>query len=246
MVSFAPQIAQQIPRLKEADVHVWKLSLLAEAASNKYSSLSDDEVRKIARLKNQRHRVYAVSMRGQLRELLSCYLDLPAGDIRFQQAAYGKPYIVDSALSFNISHSGSRALVAVALKKELGVDIEKWRHLDNLEGMVNRNFSIAEQAEWLDVADDERMSTFFNIWTCKEAFIKATGRGLGLGVSRCGFSLSQPNKLLECPSEYGEASHWSCVSLEVGQQVSASLMMKSSRCEPVIYTFDSENLPQII
>jgi len=246
MVSFTPQIMQQIPRLEEGDVHVWKLSLQAEAALNKYPSLTDDEVLKINRLRNPRHRSYAASMRGQLRDLLSCYLDLPAADIRFQQARFGKPYMVDSALSFNVSHSGSQALVAVALKQQLGVDLEKWRHLDNLEAMVSRNFSIAEQTEWLGVPYDQRMSTFFNIWTCKEAFIKATGRGLGLGLSRCGFSLRQPNRLLECPGEYGEASHWSCVSLAVGQQVSASLIMKSSHCEPGIYTFDPENLPQII
>lgn len=246
MVSFTPKTAQQIPYLKMGDVHVWKISLEGAVEPNEFTSLSDDEILKIDRLRSQRHRAYAVSMKEQLRALLSCYMGLLPSDIRFQQAAFGKPYIIDSPISFNVSHSGSMALVAITLEKELGVDIENWRHLDNLEGMVCRNFSKAEQAQWLNIADDERMSTFFNIWTCKEAFIKATGRGLGLGVSRCGFSLSQPNQLLECPDEYGDVSRWTCVSIDVGDQTSASLIVKSNRCQPIIYTFDPDNPPQII
>ncbi|MBV1875550.1 MAG: 4'-phosphopantetheinyl transferase superfamily protein [Cycloclasticus sp.] len=246
MVGFTPKITHQIPCLKAGDVHVWKLALGGSIKQSERALLSDSEVLKISRLRNQQHRAYALSMRVQLRRLISGYLGINPSMIRFEKAEFGKPYIIDSALSFNVSHSGSQALVAMTLGQEVGVDIENWRYLDNLEGLVIRNFSNNEQKEWLDIEEQKRESTFFKIWTCKEAFIKATGRGLGMGVSRCGFSLTHPNNLLECPIEYGKASDWSCVTLDMGEKVSASLMLRSKGCRPVIYTFDPENPPQII
>jgi len=246
MVSFTPKITNQIPCLKKGDVHVWKLVLDDSIDQGEQATLSNSEVLKINRLRNQQHRAYAVSMRSQLRQLISRYLYINPGVIQFEKAEFGKPYIIDSALSFNVSHSDSRALVAMTLDQEVGIDIENWRYLDNLEGLVSRNFSNNEQQQWLNIAEQQRESTFFQIWTCKEAFIKATGRGLGMGVSRCGFSLTQPNNLLECPVEYGKASDWSCFPLDMGEKVSASVMLRSSSCQPVIYTFDPENPPQII
>lgn len=246
MVSFTPKIENQIPCLIRGAVHVWKFTLDRSIDQQGWSALSNDEIIKINRLRNEQHRAYAVSMRVQIRRLLSLYLNISPSEISFKTAQFGKPYIVDSALSFNISHSGSYALMAITLGQEVGIDIENWRYLDNLEGLVSRNFSNNEQQHWLKIDKKQRERTFFNLWTCKEAFIKATGRGLGMGVSRCGFSLTQPNKLLECPIEYGDVSDWSCIPLDVGEKASASVMLRSKNCRHMLYTFDPENPPQIL
>ncbi len=246
MMSFTQKITDPIPSLKKGEVHVWALAINGSMQPSQQAILSDDEMDKINRLRNPKHRVHGLWMRVQLRQLLSRYLGVEPNEIKFGYREYGKPYLANANLSFNVSDSGSQALVAVSLTDELGVDIEHWRRMDNLAGMVKRNFSAKEQRQWLNVLDKHQEATFFDLWTCKEAFIKATGRGLGMGVARCGFNLLKPNDLLECPIEYGSPKEWSCVSLDVGERVSASLVIRAKHCQPILYTFNPENLPTII
>lgn len=245
MSSFTPKTVIQIPRLNEQAVHVWNVNLEYDAGTDGEGALKASELAKINRLRNPKHRAYAASMRIQLRQLLALYLDVEAADIVFDKAEFGKPYITNSNLSFNVSHSDNQALVAVSFHKELGVDIECWRTLDNLEALVQRNFSDDEKKCWLELPDVQREAVFFRLWTCKEAFIKATGRGLGMGVSRCGFELEPPHEIKLCPAEYGEASAWRCRPLEVGDRVSGSIIVKTKSFELSTYSFDPEKPPQI-
>ncbi|MEO1962705.1 MAG: 4'-phosphopantetheinyl transferase superfamily protein [Cycloclasticus sp.] len=245
MPSFTSKTSVQIPRLEGEDVHVWKLKLSDSLDGLSLAVLSEEEVEKVSRLRSSKLRARALSMRVQLRQLLSLYLDLKPIDIHFQHAEFGKPSIINSALSFNVSHSADTALVAIGLCRELGVDIEQWRELDNLDGLVQRNFSSDEKEQWLSINDEEKQQTFFNIWTCKEAFIKATGRGLGMGVRRCTFNLQSPHELRQCPEQYGEATDWRCVPLEFDGPLSATLMVGANACAPLIFEFDSDNFPEI-
>jgi len=241
MPSFTLKTPVQIAPLLGEDVHVWKVNLQHNLNSEAKYLLSEDEQVKINRLRSLKHRRYATSMRVQLRQLLASYLAVDAKDIQLSKGEFGKPYILNSELSFNISHSEDQALVAVSQCTQLGVDIECWRELDNLEGLVKRNFSDAEKQQWLDVAIGEREATFFKIWTRKEAFIKATGRGLGMGVSTCGFDLKTPHNIKLSPPEYGAVSSWQCRCLDIGERVSASLIVQAKSCEPKIYHFDPVN-----
>ncbi|MEO1962652.1 MAG: 4'-phosphopantetheinyl transferase superfamily protein [Cycloclasticus sp.] len=245
MPSFTSKTSVQIPRLEGEDVHVWKLKLSDTLGGSNLTVLSEEEVKKVNRLRSSKLRAQALSMRVQLRQLLSLYLNLKPIDIRFQRAEFGKPAIINSALSFNVSHSADAALVAISLCRELGVDIEQWRELDNLEGLVQRNFSSDEKNQWLSISDEEKQQTFFNIWTCKEAFIKATGRGLGMGVKRCTFNLQSPYELRQCPEQYGAVVEWRCVPLEFDGSLSATLMVRAKVCEPLIFEFDSDIFPEM-
>ena len=246
MPSFTSKTSVQVPSLQAEGVHVWKLKLSNELGCLDSTVLSKDELEKVKRLRSLKHQARAVSMRVQLRELLSVYLNVKSIDIRFQYAEFGKPSIVNSPLSFNVSHSDDMALVAVSLNENLGVDVEQWRTLDNIEGLVQRNFSAQEQGEWLGVAKEYKQRVFFNIWTCKEAFIKATGRGLGMGVNRSTFSLACPHKMTNCLEEYGHAAEWQCVTLELDGPLSATLMVRAKVCKPLIFEFDSDNLPRVL
>ncbi len=85
----------------------------------------------------------------------------------------GKPYFMSHReIFFNISHS-SNYVVCIIGDRPVGIDIEggrKGRH--NLA----RSFFDSTEAEWIEECDsDER---FFRIWTLKEAYGKATGRGV--------------------------------------------------------------------
>jgi 4'-phosphopantetheinyl transferase len=237
MVSFTSKTPVKYDVLSVGDVHIWQLDLEVAFSKLEESILSVDESKKINRLRDPKHRVRAMAMKIQLRQLLSKYLLVEPSEIEFGLEEFNKPFILNSPLSFNISHSNDNALVAISSCKQMGVDVENWRIVDNLEGLVSRHFSVDEANLWNAIEDDKKVTTFFDIWTCKEAFIKATGRGLGMGLVNCSFSLLKPNKLLSCPEEYGDASEWTCISLPVWKDASASLLMRTDKCNVNMYKF---------
>ncbi|PHS69851.1 MAG: 4-phosphopantetheinyl transferase [Cycloclasticus sp.] len=240
MLRFTPKIPLKYDAMAVGEVHVWKLDLDVLFSKSDMSKVSIKECKKINRLHDSKHQVRALAMKVQLRELLSRYLSIKPSEIEFGLAEFGKPYLKNSPLSFNVSHSGDRALVAISLCEKMGVDIENWRVIDNLQGLVERNFSVEEKNQWLDIDDNKRMPIFFDIWVCKEAFIKATGRGLGMGVTNCAFDLLKPNKLLNCPPEYGPSSDWVCVYLPVWEKASAALIMNTTKYSVNIYEFKTK------
>jgi 4'-phosphopantetheinyl transferase len=235
----------QIPHLKNDEVHVWKIDLESDMTTEEMAIISDEEKKKVGRLRTLTGRRHALTMRVRLRQLLSRYLRLEPHDVTFSFGEFGKPYVNNSSVFFNLSHSGNIALVAISLCEDVGIDIEYWRTIDNIDGLVKRNFSDTEKRQWLSVDKEQQEEKFFNLWSCKESFIKATGRGLGLGVSRCGFTIKKPHTLQECPLEFGKVDEWTCVSLDIDDKASASVIIRRQQCETTVYSFDSEIPPQL-
>lgn len=99
-------------------------------------------------------------------------------DLSFRYGRRGKPYLPGGP-SFNVSHSRDALVVAVAEKGRLGVDVEHVRSVRRRARVTARQFTPAEQ-EWIAAIDDgvSADEAFFRIWTRKEAFAKAFGRGL--------------------------------------------------------------------
>jgi len=236
----------QAPEINQ--VHLWQIELkpLAEEKTLARSLLSEDEWLKVNRLRRPEHRQRALSMRIQLRLLLASYLQQEPYSIEFTRDRYGKPQLKNTPLFFNISHSQDAALVAISLHDGLGVDIEHWRPVEQMAGIVKRHFSLAEKEHWKTLAADQHEAVFFHIWTCKEAFIKATGRGLGMGLSRCGFNLSDAYQLEDCPAEYGLPAMWSCLPLALGERVSAAVIVRTETCQVLSYRFEPQFPPQIV
>lgn len=233
--------ADKTPELSDNEAHVWLVDLSGDSmqwAQHK-ELLSIKERQKVGRLINPHHQARALAMRIQLRQILAMYLTIDPRLIDFQTAEFGKPYIDNSRVNFNVSHSGDLALVAISLCSHVGVDIEHWRPVDNIEGLVKRHFSEQEQQQWKDSSAALREEVFFNTWTCKESFIKATGRGLGLGLSRCSFDLFDSHKLVACPSDFGHMNDWSCRLLKITENVSASVILQSPICLPTIFKFEA-------
>ena len=130
-------------------------------------------------------RAQFVSTRTALRLLLASVAadGIDPRDLRFRYGRHGKPYLPGGP-SFNVSHSTDAVVVAVAEKGRVGVDVERVRPVQRMAGVAARKFAPAEQA-WFAAAGadagadaDERNVAFFRIWTRKEAFAKALGRGL--------------------------------------------------------------------
>ena len=92
----------------------------------------------------------------------------------------GKPYIEGNPVYFNLSHSKEYAVCAIS-DVETGVDIEAIRSADLK--LAERFFASEETAYLKSVSPDSVDAEFTRLWTLKESFIKAQGKGIGIGLN---------------------------------------------------------------
>jgi len=137
--------------------------------------LTPDERADAERLRGQGQKGTWVSCRAALRLILASYLSLHPQKIEFRKANYGKPYIADSNLFFNVSHSNQAFLIGFNFLGRIGVDIEKLSGCEDLPSLMNYAFSGVET----DYCNQGIVNVnFTEVWTLKEAFLKAVGVGL--------------------------------------------------------------------
>ena len=146
--------------------------------------LSVEECVRVERYRIDKPKRQFAICRAALRGILADYLSIVPHEVRFQIGANGKPILAgDSAIHFNVTHSGNFALVAIATRR-VGIDIEVLREVSNRDGLVERFFGHEEKETYRNLAEPHRDQGFFRAWTCKEALMKAVGTGLQ-HVDRC-------------------------------------------------------------
>ncbi|MBE9008772.1 4'-phosphopantetheinyl transferase superfamily protein [Pseudanabaenaceae cyanobacterium LEGE 13415] len=153
------------------DVHVWQVDL--DVTAFPIELLSTDEQSRANRFKFEQHRQRFIAGRGFLRSLLARYLNTDPAILEFDYGSHGKPFLKDSSIQFNLAHSENLALFAVSVDRAIGIDIEYIRTIDQLDALVQR-FFLPSEARTIQAQPE----LFFQYWTCKEAFLKATGTGL--------------------------------------------------------------------
>ena len=162
------------------EVHIWRssLDLPREKVEILAQTLSTDERLRADRFHFEQDKQRFIVARGVLRTILSNYLGIPASCLEFNYGHYGKPAIKDTQLRFNLSHSQSLALYAITRDRELGIDLEFIRPINDAQQIANRCFSRREQAIFQALSPDQKLEGFFHHWTRKEAYLKAVGDGL--------------------------------------------------------------------
>lgn len=207
-------------------VDVWSghLALGQEELQRLFGVLNDGERRKAQAFKLSVMRDRFIAARGLLREVLGGYLLTDPADLQFENGEFGKPGLSCGSLYFNISHTGNSLLVAVANFSDIGIDIETIKSRIGLEGLARRCFSDREFECWRRLPPGERLQAFYRLWTKKEAFVKAVGRGIALGLDQCEVELDVGGALAEIPVEYGPATAWKAIELEMGADACAALV----------------------
>ena len=150
----------------------------------------------------------------------------------FQYGIHGKPGLPEESnpkdITFNMSHSYDMALYGVALKRALGVDIEKIREDMSFLKISKRFFSAIEHDALIQLSPEMQKHGFFNCWTRKEAYIKAKGSAISSEISRFSVSLvpGQPAVMLAHQTDPLEVSRWSFSSLDAGGDYKAALVLE--------------------
>ena len=121
--------------------------------------------------------------RATLRIVLSQYnIHINPKDWSFRTSEYGKPYVANTGLEepifFNISHSNNLIALVVSRIDEVGVDVEYLRRKGYIFELARSLFSDIEVQQMDELFGSKKRVRYFDLWTLKEAFVKAKGIGL--------------------------------------------------------------------
>jgi 4'-phosphopantetheinyl transferase len=205
--------------LRAGDVDVWYVDLALDAGTvaRLGAGLDEDERARAARFRFERDARRFIVARSALRAVLGGYLGVPPGDLVFAYGTHGKPALRGghAALDFNVSHSGEVAVVAAGWRRAVGVDVEQWRPLPDLAALAARAFAPPELVALGALPEAERPAAFFRCWTRKEAFIKATGRGLAEPLDGFAVSLAadEPARFLDIAGDPDALARWTLQDL---------------------------------
>jgi 4'-phosphopantetheinyl transferase len=107
--------------------------------------------------------------------MLANLLGLDPAHVEIRKNRFGRPFLTNSPLFFSLSHTNSSYLLGFSSTRKIGVDIEKLIGEADLDELIEYAFS-EEEADFCK--NGSLHDRFLEIWTLKEAFLKATGAGL--------------------------------------------------------------------
>ena len=167
----------------EVNVFIASVSELCEPSfcEKAYQIIPKERQEKIARLRMEKDKRLS---------LCACLLflwgmkkrGLRTENFRIAYGKEGKPYLEGAEFFFfNLSHSGEYAVCAVS-EKEIGCDVERLSECRMT--LAKRFFSTSEYERLLALeTEEEKRELFYRLWTLKESFIKAVGKGLYLPLA---------------------------------------------------------------
>jgi 4'-phosphopantetheinyl transferase len=171
--------------LAAGEIHLWTvIHHVADARHDEFERLlTPDEIELRGRFITERARKFTTT-RATLRILISRYTGIAPTDVRFRYGPRGKPFLLergrehDPRIQFNLSDSSDVVVFGFSSDREIGVDIERVRHLERWKKIAERFFGAEAASDIEGLPDAERDREFIRRWVMEEARIKATGQGI--------------------------------------------------------------------
>lgn len=171
--------------------------------------LDSTEAARAARFRFDEDRLAFVAAKALTRATLTLLVERPPRSWQFRKGPFGKPEPIlrpgEPAVCVNLSHTRGLAVVAASIGREIGVDAEWMGRPAPLE-IAETHFAPEELTQIYDHMPDRRDEVFFKLWTLKEAYMKATGKGMHLALNSFAFGLD-PVRLLS-GAEACESARW--------------------------------------
>ena len=222
-------------RLQSDEVHVWRSSLDLPSEIELAKLLSSDEQNRADRFRFAQHRQRFIVGRGILRSLLGRYLHIEPAQLQFIYSEKGKPSLANQSLQFNVAHSQGLALYAIARDRPVGVDLEQMRTIADLDSLAQRFFSLNEHAAIGALPVSQKSQAFFRYWTCKEAYLKATGDGLAK-LQELEISLDS-NQACLTKIPQGGIADWHLRELAPAEDFVGAIVSSSQHCKLTCWQF---------
>ncbi|HET9033276.1 MAG TPA: 4'-phosphopantetheinyl transferase superfamily protein [Dokdonella sp.] len=212
----------RITRLPSGEIHLWQWNSADVLAPREFNALA----------------------RSKLIHLLQGYAGSDTTPM-IETGEHGKPFVADSNYPhFNMSHSSDSVMFAFSRDHEVGVDIEKTsfrRRFSALE-LAERFFTAEEFARLAALDEPAQNVAFVQLWTCKEAVLKALGHGLSFGLDRLQFALdadASAHSLEAIAAEAGIPQDWQIHRFVPRHDLLGSLAWRGPAQRVRTYTLDS-------
>ncbi len=163
---------------------------------------------------------------------LSTSFDLPLDQLALAVDPKGRPHLPSQPeIHFSITHAGDLVAVAAGRGCFVGIDIEqiRARHAD----LLRHVFDETDRARFEQIAPEDHAAAFFQAWTGKEAYLKATGLGLAGGLRQVHVPLTRQTRagaLNEDPAQAG----WRLQTLELPPGYAGNVVWNDPAREPSV------------
>jgi 4'-phosphopantetheinyl transferase len=176
----------------DQEIHVWSHTIHFDDPFLREAPylLSDDELSRANKYHQEKDKRVYESGHVFIRKILSHYTGIDASKLELSPVVNRKPELLNAPfrIHFNISHSGSKILVAVGFNSDVGVDVEKIIPDFDMEGFAESNYHPNEVAHFRSLKDRDETDYFYFVWTRKEAWLKLTGEGINDKLRELDFS----------------------------------------------------------
>jgi 4'-phosphopantetheinyl transferase len=223
-------------RLDGSDLHVWSASLdkTPDRVAALEPILSPDERDRAMRFHFEPDRNRFIVGRGTLRKIIGSYVNVDPAQLHFSYSKKGKPELTGLApaqtLQFNLAHSNQLMLVALTRIGIVGIDVEWMPRTVDIESVAHQFFDDCEYEALMAQPDDRRSLAFFNLWTRKEAYLKATGSGLGdLNRITVSFLPGEPARIVSVEDDRQGAGSWSVIDLTPASRYKGAVVAAAKR-----------------
>jgi 4'-phosphopantetheinyl transferase len=169
-----------------------------------------------------------------VRYLLASAHGLADSGIVFSKNSFGKPMLPDDKAHFNITHSG-KWVACVTDREPVGIDVEKIKQIDS--DIAKRFFSKVEYSDLL-AKGEERLGYFYDLWTLKESFIKAVGKGLSLPLSSFSIRIDGSGEISIDPGDHPGVYHFKQYPIDPEYRFSVCAQNRSFPETVRIYTVE--------
>lgn len=225
-------VANPVP-VRAPDLEVWQVGLdqppeWVEEAARRWLGAEERERAARGTPDVRRHRLVAALAS---RIVLAERLGRDPASLRFTRDAEGKPALArghDSPLHFSRSTSAGRCLIALSSEGPIGVDLERVVAFPDFERIAAGRFRREETRAILKLTGEPRLRAFYECWTRKEAYLKATGAGLAGGLDSVRVTVAAARPRIVSLAE-DDAALWTLVDLDLGEGFAGAAALRKSR-----------------
>ena len=215
--------------------HVWyaQLDKFESKVDFCFHLLSLEEKNRVEKFKFDNLRRDWILTRGLLRVFISNYLKFDPKKIEFEYNEFGKPFIVPNSesknLSFNLSHSDGVVVFAFTRHKQVGIDVEKIGGVLNFPEVIELVFHNFEKEWFSKIPTNKKNEIFYKLWTSKEAYIKAIGKGLSFSPNKVSLELdSEENLIFKDIACEKDLTKWKLVSFKPFPDYISSIVVEDN------------------
>ena len=231
------------------EVHTWWIDGEAHQTLEHYQSiLSKEELEECLQTKNTKVKTERILARALLRTVLSKYLqptkrNMP-NSLEFERNLHGKPDLLwphhatngGCQLRFNVAHTNGLIGIAVALDRLVGLDVESLdRKIKGDPRILAKRYFCQSEVDYIMSLPDEssRTSNFLRLWTLKEAYVKALGRGISAAPGLHSFSFNVANNgTIFFKDSVDRLSSWEFALLQPREKHLAALCVQRDQLAP--------------